>query len=55
MAACICSWPEDERVRGNRKLNGSKGEMEKKGLKTNGTMSAESRTAEAKPQETREP
>lgn len=55
MEACTCSWPGDERVRGNRKLNGSKGEMKEKGLGTNGTLPAERRTSEAEPQEMREP
>ena len=38
----------------NRKSNGRKGEMKEKGLKTNGILSAERRTTEAEPQDTRE-
>lgn len=41
--------PGDEKVRGNRKPNGSKGEMKESGLRANGTMSAERRTIEAEP------
>lgn len=47
--ACVHSWSGDRRVRRNRKLCGSKGEMKEKGPRTNKIMPAERRTTDAEP------